>query len=196
MDLIRQRARFEQIIGILVFLICGVALYFEIRSFKPGEYSIKTVMMLSCLFFCGIILLVTGIREFKDPYKSTYLKRNPDLFKMAEDIVNNEIYRDKYIVLSGRVIACVENPLQMSYTEDVFLVYPVTEKQNGLTVTKQLKMYTLRGIISLDILSETAENTEILLHHIRDFCPNVKVGDTPENRAYLDKMRKARGVNI
>ena len=181
-----KRAKYYLLGGVIITVISVVLLYF--RLVKGG--SISWLVLLSLFLLCGIVLGICGIIQSVNPFSAEEVKRNPELFQQIEELMGHETYKDKFIAVSERVIGNAERPLQMAYKDEVFLIYVYTQKLNGATNQKFLKVETAVGTIQIDIMGEKDNVVDELVQRICDNCRYAKVGYTPESLEYLEKMRQ------
>lgn len=184
---ILTRAKFYLAGGIIISIVSGIFLYNRIAKAAAG---LKLTMLLELLFFIGIAVIVIGISNMINPFCAYEVKRNPHIFKQAEELIGHETYKDKFIVLSENVIGNADRRLQMAYKDQVFLLYVYTQKLNGSTHSKYLNLETATGTIQIDITFEKDNVVDELIHRICENCRYAKVGHTPENLEYLTYMRE------
>ncbi|MCR5208725.1 MAG: hypothetical protein K6C99_00770 [Lachnospiraceae bacterium] len=184
---IRVRAGFMIFGGIALSIVMGAILYFLIRS---GSYGIKLCIILETLILAGALIMFLGIRQSVDPFSADEVRRNPEIFDQAEELFGHEIYKDEFIAMSERVIGSSERKLQMAYKDEVLLIYVFTQKVNGMTQSKLLKLETVAGTINIDIMGERPEKVDELIRRISVNCPYAKAGNTPENIEYLNYARE------
>lgn len=190
LNLVKQRAQLKMAGGTLLSVIAGIIVAFQVRQFQKDDGSIFWASFGLIFLVAGVLAIIEGIRQSKDPMKAKELKQNPDLFRQAEDILNHEIYKDKYIALSERVIANASDYLQMAYRDEVFLVYLFTQKTNGVTTLRQLKLETARGTILIGLQKEKDNEIHEIIGRICENCWYARAGYTPEGLAYLKQMRE------
>ena len=136
---ISKGARASVILG-FIFGIGGLIV--SILMFIMGTNSDNVVFLLIMLglMVLGIIILIFNIPQMLDPMKSKFIKKNPDILKMADELYGNIVYRDKTLMFSPRIIANAVDIRQMAYTDEVFLIYVYIHKTNGVTDLKQLRL--------------------------------------------------------
>lgn len=183
---ILQRAKFMIAGGIILSIVSGIAFYFRILKFPEG---LKLTILLGLFPVVGITLLVLGIVQSVNPFSAEEVKRNPEIFRQVEDLFGHEVYKDKFIVLSERVIGNADRILQMAYKDEVYLLYEYTQKVNGTTNSKLLKVETAVGTMQIDIMGAKEKEVEDLVNRICINCSYARVGHTEENLKYLEHMR-------
>ena len=189
-ELVRQyiikRAKYYLIGGIILTVISAVILYFQITK---GS-SISFIILTSMFLLCGIVFAICGIVQMVNPFSAEEVKRNPELFQQIEELMGHETYKDKFMSISERVIGNTGRPLQMAYKDEVFLIYVYTQKLNGATNSKFLKVETAVGTLQIDIMGEKDNIVDELVQRICENCRYAKVGYTPESLKYLEDMRQ------
>lgn len=157
-------------------------------------------LVFAIAFVCGILLLNTGTKNIKHPEKSKTIKNNPDLLSQADELFINTKYEDKFIMLSDRVIANKKNITQMSYLDDVFLMYVHKTSYNFIPSSKEIYIETATGRIAINVYGRTKATMDELAGRICELCPNAGVGYTPENLQYLaykrEEYKQAQNNNV
>ena len=109
---------------------------------------------------------------------------------MADELYANIIYRDKYMVLSPRIIGNAKEAKEMAFTDEIFLIYIYRHKTNGIPDQKLLKCETARGTIGFNVFHKKDPEIDQLVNTILQNCRYARVGYTKEGLAYLEQMRK------
>ena len=102
------------------------------------------------------------------------------------------IYQDKFIIVSQRVIGSASVPKHMVYRDEVIACWLYSESINFIPATKQINIYTADPKVSLpiNVYGRKAETIEGVMRRIQEFCPNVRMGYTPENFKYVRQVQK------
>lgn len=138
----------------------------------------------------GAALFVYNIRVMSDPKNSMLLKKNPDILLQADELYQNIIYQDKNLIFSSRIIANAANITQISYTDEVFVIYVYIHKTNGVTDQKLLKLETARNTIQINIITKKDEEINELIGLIVSQCRYARVGYNTDSMAYLKQMKE------
>ncbi len=186
---ISKGARASVILG-FIFGIGGLIV--SILMFIMGTNSDNVVFLLIMLglMVLGIIILIFNIPQMLDPMKSKFIKKNPDILKMADELYGNIVYRDKTLMFSPRIIANAVDIRQMAYTDEVFLIYVYIHKTNGVTDLKQLRLETARETINLPIMYKKDDEINGLIGQILQHSRYARVGYNDDGMAYLRQMRE------
>lgn len=176
---------------ILIVLFGPVSLFGIFMTIRDGfqDYSVMFIIFAAILAL-GIFLLVFNKKRLNDPMKSSVIKRNPQILEMADELIDNKVYEDQFLILSPRIIANAADITQISYTDEVFLVYVYIHRTNGVMDTKQLKLETAHGMMGFNIIRKKDEEVNILMNNVLSHCRYARAGYTKESLAYLNQMRE------
>ena len=152
--------------------------------------NIVLIIILAAVAAGGTALMVYNMRIMLNPSSSFFLKKNPDVLRQADELLSDLIYRDKFIMFSHRIIASAADLRQISYTDEVFVIYVYIHKTNGVTDMKQLKLETARRTITINIYGKKDEEINELIGNILEHCRYAKVGYNPDSMNYLKQMRE------
>lgn len=110
------------------------------------------------------------------------MRRNPDLLWQADEVFNNIIYEDDFIICSNNTIANKKNLLNIASFEEIIGIYERKfTYEHFITVTRELVLVTKKGEITISIYAKIAETVENLVNYIYKHCSNVKIGYTSLN---------------
>lgn len=143
------------------------------------------------LLVSGIAMFVSGIQRRNRPENSKIIRKNPALPAMADELFADMIYEDKFVKISNRIIANQKNITQMTYTNEIFLIYISKQSYNFVPTSKELIIETARGRLNLNIYGRTKNTVNELVNMICQLSPNTRVGYTNENLQYLAQMRQS-----
>ena len=192
MEKIHKSAHNTFVAGIIFCVLFGpVSLFGIFMTIKNGfeEYSIMFIFF--ALFLAlGIFLIVSQRKILNDPTRSKVIKNNPNILEMADELIDNKVYEDQFLILSPRIIANAADITQISYTDEVFLVYVYIHRTNGVMDTKQLKLETAHGMMGFNIIRKKDEEVNVLMNNVLSHCRYARAGYTKESLAYLNQMRE------
>lgn len=152
-----------------------------------GEYGGMLVFVL--LTALGAFCLAVGIKECSIR-TSGWTARNPDLSAQADELYENAIYEDKYILHSEKHIGSKRTPPAIAAFDEVLGMYVRKTRYNFLiTVQKQLIIVTQKGEIALSIYSD--QKIDELARRIAAYSPRARFGYTADNLAYFRAQQKA-----
>ncbi len=63
------------------------------------------IILFGLFALLGIVFIIMGIRNIVRPEKTGYLKNNPQLLEMADQLYSHIIYEDQYVLISDKVLA-------------------------------------------------------------------------------------------
>lgn len=144
----------------------------------------------------GVLMLIFGIRNLTNPMANGMFKRNPHLLDQADNMAANKRYEDKFIVLSDRCIANAKNSYEVSYLEDVFLVYIERSTTNLIPTGKLLILATATGNIGINVYGCKKTTIDELASKISKVCPNARFGYNKEGLSYLSYMQDMYKKNM
>ena len=179
--------------GITVAVIGGIMLAFCLVSLiafaidgSLGTYIIPILIFIAI----SIPMLIFGIRNASNPMKSGLIKRNPYILHQVNNMASNILYKDRFIKLSDRCIANAKSATEISYLENVFLVYIQKQSTNLIPTGKVLMVCTAHGDIGINVYGVKKANIDELASKIAKVCPNARFGYNKEGLAYLSFMRE------
>lgn len=180
----------HQIIGGIIFAILGT--FFTVIAAFDDEDAVAIVWIFAAvLLIAGILMAVFGIKKRSHPESAKILRKNPALMSMADELFSDMIYEDKFVKISNRIIANQKNITQMTYTNEIFLIYVSKQSYNFVPTSKELIIETARGRLNINIYGRTKNTVNELANMICRLSPNTRVGYTNENLQYLAQMRQS-----
>lgn len=180
----------KQIIGGIIIMLLGT-LFTIIAAFDDEDDVAIVWIFAAVLLALGIILAVFGIKNRSHPENAKVIRKNPALLNMADELFADIIYEDKFVKISNRIIANQKDITQMTYTNEIFLMYVSKESYNFVPTGKELILETARGRLALNIYGRTKNTVNELANMICRLSPNTRVGYTNENLQYLAQMRQS-----
>lgn len=180
----------KQIIGGIIIMLLGT-LFTIIAAFDDEDDVAIVWIFAAVLLALGIILAVFGIKNRSHPENAKVIRKNPALLNMADELYADIIYEDKFVKISNRIIANQKDITQMTYTNEIFLMYVSKESYNFVPTGKELILETARGRLALNIYGRTKNTVNDLANMICRLSPNTRVGYTNENLQYLAQMRQS-----
>ena len=117
--------------------------------------------------------------------------KNDRLAEMAEDIDRGIIYQDDFIIVSQRVIGSVSAPQLMVFRDDVIACWLYSETTNGIPTAMRIEVYTANPNVSLhiNVYGRKPQIIDGIMQKIQEFCPNARMGYTPENFKYVKEIQ-------
>lgn len=192
LEKIHKSAHNGFVAGIILCVLFGpISLFGIFMTIRDGfqEYSIMFIIF-ALILGVGILLIVLKRKTMKDPMRSSIIKNNPNILEMADELVENKVYQDQFLMFSPRIIANSSDITQISYTDEVFLVYVYIHRTNGVMDTKQLKLETAHSMLSFNIIRKKDEEINVLMNNVLSHCRYARAGYTKESLAYLNQMRE------
>ena len=178
--------------GIILCVLFGPISVFGIfMTIKNGfeDYSIM-FFIFALILALGIFLIVSQRKTLNDPTRSRVIKNNPNILEMADELIENKVYQDQFLILSPRIIANAADITQISYTDEVFLVYIYIHRTNGVIDSKRLTLETAHGMMGFNIIRQKDEQINALMQNVLSHCRYSRAGYTPEGLAYANPMRE------
>ena len=182
---IRKRGIGLIVFGTILFLGMGfIALAAAMVGDAVGMMVFALIML--CL---GVLFIVLGIKDCSI-HASGLIKRNPDLLEQGEELYNNIVYQDKYIVYSNKHVASKRSPTSIAAFDEVIGMYErKTTYAIFITVQKELIIVTKRDEIPISVFS--GKKMDDLANLIYEHCPQARIGASAENMAYFKEQHKA-----
>ena len=117
--------------------------------------------------------------------------KNDRLAEMAEDIDRGIIYQDDFIIVSQRVIGSVSAPQLMVFRDDVIACWLYSETTDGIPTARRIEVYTANPNVSLhiNVYGRKPQIIDGIMQKIQEFCPNARMGYTPENYKYVKEIQ-------
>lgn len=184
--------------GVTMAVIGGIMLGFSLLSLIAFaiDGSLSTYIITIIIFMAvSIPLLIFGIKNASNPMNAGMIKRNPYILHQVNNMASNILYQDKFIKLSDRCIANAKTPTEISYLEDVFLVYIQKQRTNLIPTGKLLMICTATGNISINVYGTKKANIDELASKISKVCPNVHFGYNKEGLSYFNFMKEQYKIN-
>lgn len=183
---LRSRSLVVIILGFLLFLGCGfIAFCCIIGEFIP-------MVILGGLFaLLGLVFIILGFR-MRNPEKSTFIKRNPDLLNQADELFSHIVYEDKTIMHSHQNIASKKNPLCIVSFDEIIGIYEkTTTYSHVITIEHSLVLVTPKGDNLISIYGKNKEAVAEIVGRIYKYCPNARYGFSVDNMKYFRQVQKA-----
>ena len=170
-----------------LFLIMLISFYIYDKDWGPAVGFSVVLLLPLALTALGIIMIVKPGGK------------NDRLAEMAEDIDRGIIYQDDFIIVSQRVIGSASALQLMVFRDDVIACWLYSETTNGIPTARRIEVYTANPNVSLhiNVYGRKPQIIDGIMQKIQEFCPNVRMGYTPENYKYVkeihDEYKKTRG---
>ena len=152
--------------------------------------NVVLIIIMAVIAIGGGIMTVYFMQVMMNPMKSMFIRKNPDILDMADELYENMIYHDNALMFSPRIIGYAQDPRQLSYTDEVFLVYVYIHKTNGITDLKMLKIEAARRTIAIAIMGMKDEEINSLIGQIVEHCRYARVGYNEDSLRYLGQMKE------
>ena len=114
---ISKGARASVILG-FIFAIGGLIVSILMFIMGTNSDNVVFLIIMLALFAVGVVILIFNIPQMLDPMKSKFIRKNPDILKMADELYSNIVYQDKTLMFSPRIIANACDIRQMAYTDE------------------------------------------------------------------------------
>lgn len=146
----------------------------------------------------GVVFIIMGIRNIVCPEKTRFLKNNPQLLEMADQLYSHIIYEDQYVLISDKVLANKKQPTQMVWLWDVYLIYLHTTSTNFIPTGSEyvIENRFSKNRVAINVLARGKKSKQELLNVLAQACPNARFGYSDEGLAYLQYMRNQDLRNI
>ena len=185
---IKSGATGVMFLGLTLTLLPTIIIICMIISGSFAGNVLLVVILILCALV-GAVVMAYNMKIMLNPMSSLFIKKNPDILSEADELTSNIVYRDSFLLFSNRLIANAHDIRQISYTDEVFVVYVYIHKTNGVVDMKQLKLETARRTISINIYSKKDDEIDQLIGNILQNCRYARVGYNDDSMAYLKKMR-------
>lgn len=178
------------VLFLLLAFFLGVVYAAEVSSGKNSGTSILVMTIIVALI--GILFLVCAIKSYSGGMECGYLKKRPEVVKLAKEMDEGLVYEDDFIMVSGNSICAKKNPcFNIARIEDVVLLYESIQRMNGIVTSHLIVFQLISGkSISVSVYAKNKATKNDILLTISHFCPNARVGYTNENLTYLQEVRK------
>ena len=189
---IKKNGKNWTIFGIILLLLTFVLLESQYGSIWviSEEPLISVVILAGLMGLWGLYLIIFGIKAIIWPEKSRALKKNPLLLQMADELYNDIVYQDEFIICSNRIIANANKPTEMTFSDEVFQIYVEESLLRLQIIRKNLILKTARGRIAINVLHVRQAIIDQLKLLIRNRCRYSFLGNNSESRKYYKKMKK------
>ena len=156
------------------------------------------IILFGLFALLGIVFIIIGIRNIVRPEKTGYLKNNPQLLEMADQLYSHIIYEDQYVLISDKVLANKKQPTQMTWLWDVYLIYLHTTSTNFIPTGSEyvIENRFQKNRVAINVLARGKKSKQELLNVLAQACPNARFGYSDEGLAYLQYMRNQDLRNI
>ena len=179
--------------GVIGGLILGLMpLIISILIIATGNFegNLILIIIFAVMALGGFFLAAYNMRIMSDPTKSSALKKYPEMLKLADELCANTLYKDNVVMFSERVIANAIDIRQISFTDEVFLIYVYIHKTKGVTDSKLLKLETARNTIGLPVFRMKDPEINNLINLVLSRCKYARVGYNNDSFAYLKQMKE------
>ena len=174
-------------IGLGIFI--GLISIFMILIFITDGFSMPIFMFLIMLVF-AIIFFVKGL-DYKKGENSKYVQKYPNVLELA-DSLDNIVFENDFIIISDKAIADKKNYRNIIALNDVLAIYEHITRTNGIVTAHTVQLCAIDGRdLQINVYARKRETKDDLVLTISNYCPNAKVGYSPETREYVNEKRKA-----
>lgn len=175
---------------ILVFgiLLVIVGLFFSLIMTIGGVDPLIIAFII--ILLSGVFLCYKGLDYLKGE-NSKFVKSKENILELADDIYNNTIFENDFIIISKKAIALKQDITKISDLNDVLAIYENIQRTNGIVTAHMVKLELRDGqSIMINVYARKRETKDNLVLTISNYCPNAKVGYTAENMIYVKEQRK------
>lgn len=173
-------------IGLGIFI--GLISIFMILIFITDGFSVPIFMFLIMLVF-AIIFFVKGL-DYKKGENSKYVQKYPNVLELA-DSLDNIVFENDFIIISDKAIADKKNYRNIIALNDVLAIYEHITRTNGIVTAHTVQLSSIDGRdFQINVYARKRDTKDDLLLTISNYCPNARVGYSPENMSYVNEKRK------
>lgn len=173
-------------IGLGIFI--GLISIFMILIFITDGFSMPIFMFLIMLVF-AIIFFVKGL-DYKKGENSKYVQKYPNVLELA-DSLDNIVFENDFIIISDKAIADKKNYRNIIALNDVLAIYEHITRTNGIVTAHTVQLSSIDGRdFQINVYARKRDTKDDLLLTISNYCPNARIGYSPENMSYVNEKRK------
>lgn len=174
-------------IGVGIFV--GVLSLFMTLIFITDGFSVPLLIFIGLLLL-AILFILKGV-DYKKGENSKYVRKYPNLLELS-DSFSNIVFENNFVVISDKAIADKKNFLNIVALDDVLAIYENIIRTNGIVSSHTVQLCAIDGRnIQINVFARKRETKDDLVLTISNYCPNAKVGYTPETMEYVSEKRKA-----
>ena len=174
-------------IGVGIFV--GVLSLFMTLIFITDGFSVPLLIFIGLLLL-AILFILKGV-DYKKGENSKYVRKYPNLLELS-DSFSNIVFENNFVVISDKAIADKKNFLNIVALDDVLAIYENIIRTNGIVSSHTVQLCAIDGRnIQINVFARKRETKDDLVLTISNYCPNDKVGYTPETMEYVSEKRKA-----
>lgn len=172
-------------LGIFLVVICS----FMTLIFLTDGFSVPLLIFMAFLAV-GVFIIIKGL-DFKKGENSKYVMKYPYLLELA-DSLDNPVFENDFIIVSDKAIADKKNYRSIVALEDVLAVYEHITRTNGIVTQHTVQLCAIDGRdLQINVFARKRDTKDDLVLTISNFCPNARVGYSPETWEYVNEKRKA-----
>lgn len=181
---LKSRGRLLLILGIILMLLGALlSLAILVDGFHPVFFIFLFVLA------CGILMMYFGINNMKG-INSNFVKKNPYILDLVDDLFQNTLYEDNLVIISNRAIAPKKNLLGVSDINDVVGIYESSNTTNGIKTSHVINLFLRNGkSVLINIYGRKNETKDNLMLVLSNYCKNAMIGYTSETLAYIKEQR-------
>ena len=173
-------------IGLGIFV--GLISLFMTLIFITDGFSIPLLIFLGLLVL-AIILIVKGV-DNKKGENSKFVKKYPNVLELA-DSLDNPVFENDFIIISDKAIADKKKYCNIVALNDVLAIYEHITRTNGIVTAHTIQLSSIDGRdIQINVYARKRDTKDDLLLTISNYCPNARIGYSPENMSYVNEKRK------
>ena len=173
-------------IGLGIFV--GLISLFMTLIFITDGFSIPLIIFMG-LCALAIVFIVKGV-DYKKGENSKYAQKHPDLLALA-DTLSNPVFENNFVIISNKAIADKKNYRNIAALDDVLAIYEHITRTNGIVTGHTVQLCIIDGRnLQINVYARKRETKDDLVLTISNYCPNAKVGFSPETNAYVYEKRK------
>ena len=176
-------------IGLGIF-ICIVSIFMLLIFLVTDEaIQVAPVIAFSIMLGFGILLFVLGA-DYKKGENSRYIKKHPYVLELADSLVN-PVFENDFIIISDKAISDKKNFRNIVALNNVLGIYEHIVRTNGIVTSHDIQLSSIDGReYRINVFARKRETKDDLVLTISNYCPNARVGYSPENLEYIEAKRK------
>jgi len=185
----KVRKTAARLTGAGLLLLTGGLLFIFVSIYANMSPGVTVFAFFAVIL--GVILLI-GQRQYRNGENSKYVKMKENILDLADDLRSSVIYEDNYIIVSKKAIGAKKDIFKLAAREDVLGVYENIMKTRFITTDHNVNLLLRDGRqFQISVYARKKDEVEDLILNISHYCPNCKVGYSPETLIYVKGERKA-----
>lgn len=181
---VKNEAKTRLIIS-LILTVLGVG--YLVNAIYNEFLDISGAILVGFYLVLIIYAIIKSILDLRNP-----IRKCPDIHDMLKvlDKEDNALFENKYIAIVGNVFINKLNVSNMSYLEDIYVVYAETMMSTNRKRIDSIILLTKNQKIIMRLSSLSNNDILNLIDIIMKFCPNARYGKSKENMKYYKERKK------